>query len=218
MNTATHSVAALSPEAFALVAGSLFPCAPRYSRESVLFSNQGLLPSGRRVCALLRDFTLQALEFLDKLTLMLLPKGAVYFGTRRNMIELSNVLQNYSDGSTQNRKGPPDVGAAFIPMGQPRGLRRDLVSLIGSHLCPKLTLFALPVISHDDRASPSTVATDGAPALLSSPDHRLEKSGAWHARPSPGQCAGWDCQSHGCRRRQLPVQKKVPPDKSSQGL
>ena len=41
MTNASHNVEALSPEAFAALASSLFPCAPRYSRESLLSSFQG---------------------------------------------------------------------------------------------------------------------------------------------------------------------------------
>ena len=57
MNIATHNVEVLCPEAFAATKRCLFPCAPRYSRNSVP-------PEGRdhqavrRECALLRDLTL----------------------------------------------------------------------------------------------------------------------------------------------------------------
>ena len=38
MNSTIHSVAALSPEAFAVRKNSLFPCVPRYSRDVVMIS------------------------------------------------------------------------------------------------------------------------------------------------------------------------------------
>jgi hypothetical protein len=84
MNAAIHNIVALSPEAFAVLAESPFPCAPRYGREVLWFSDQDLLPDVRRACTLLRDSTLQVLEFFDKFTLVLLPKGAFYFGTRKH--------------------------------------------------------------------------------------------------------------------------------------
>lgn len=83
MNAAIHYVVALSPEAFAFRKESPFPCTPRYGREVVWFSDQELLPSVRRAYALLRDFTRQVLEFFDKFTLVLLPKGAFYFVMRK---------------------------------------------------------------------------------------------------------------------------------------
>ena len=94
MKITPHSVEVLSPEAFASLARSPFPCAPRYGREGLLFSRQGLLPSARKVYALLRDSTWQALELLDKFTLMLLSKGAIYFGTGKHdwVVKRTTVL------------------------------------------------------------------------------------------------------------------------------
>lgn len=101
MNTATHKVEALSPEAFASLARGSFPCAPRYGRAVLLFSDQGLPPSVGRVCALLRDLTLQALAFLDH-ALMLLPKGATFFRTHKH-------------ADTFSPHSYPKEGLAFIP-------------------------------------------------------------------------------------------------------
>jgi hypothetical protein len=46
MTIASHTVEALSPEAFASLARSLFPCAPRYSRNRVPPGGRDLRPSG----------------------------------------------------------------------------------------------------------------------------------------------------------------------------
>jgi hypothetical protein len=63
MTTASHNVAALSPEAFAAPPkkSSLFPCAPGYSRNSVP-PLQNSRQAVRRACALLRGFTLAPLH------------------------------------------------------------------------------------------------------------------------------------------------------------
>jgi hypothetical protein len=105
MKTALHRVAALSPEAFASLARGPFPCVPRYGREMMLFSHQGLLPSVRRVCALLRDVTLQALEFFDKFTLVLLPKGAFYFGTRKHDSIVKGATSLFSHTERKTERG-----------------------------------------------------------------------------------------------------------------
>ena len=74
----------------------------------------------------MRDLTLLQREFLDSGTLVLLPKGAFYFGTRRNTIQLSKVLEQvYSrTGSLSSLKwlverGNPSLAPnkerAFIP-------------------------------------------------------------------------------------------------------
>ena len=123
MSIAPHNVEALSPEAFASLAESPFPCAPRYGREVVWTSSQDMRPSMRRVCALIRDSTLHVLEFFDTFTLVLLPKGALYFGTRRNTIQLSRVLLFSSSCSRENRKCAP-AGAGFSsPCVRRRGLQ-----------------------------------------------------------------------------------------------
>ena len=138
MSIATHNVVAPSPEAFAYLAIGPFCGAPAYGRESFPFTNQGLLPSVRRACARLRDSTLQTLEFFDTFTLMLLPKRAIYFGTRRNMIELSMcykiiLLQVGKSGnrvpagtgfsSPSLKRGAFKPTAVIIPAGTRNGVK-----------------------------------------------------------------------------------------------
>jgi hypothetical protein len=68
------------------------PVCPTVQQRNVMFSPTFEAETVRCVCALLRDLTLLQREFLDSGTLVLLPKGAFDFGTRRNTIPLSNVL------------------------------------------------------------------------------------------------------------------------------
>jgi len=56
MNTATHTVGVPFPQAFASPKRSLFPCAPRYSRNRVPPVERHHL-AVRQECALLRDLT-----------------------------------------------------------------------------------------------------------------------------------------------------------------
>jgi hypothetical protein len=84
MNIAIHSVVARLSRSVHFSCEKPVAVCPTVRQRVWSFSDQGLLPSVRRVCALLRDSTLQALEFSDKCTLVLLPKGAFYFGTRKH--------------------------------------------------------------------------------------------------------------------------------------
>jgi DNA processing protein len=52
---------------------------------------------------------------------VLLPAGAIYCGTRRNAIELSNVLRIYSDGSAKNRKRNLCLSAVRLSIASPKG-------------------------------------------------------------------------------------------------
>jgi len=81
MNASIHNVEALSPEAFTSLARSPFPCAPGYGREFLSLSDPLKPQTVRYGCARMLDVTLLQREFLDSSTLVLLPKGAVYFGT-----------------------------------------------------------------------------------------------------------------------------------------
>jgi hypothetical protein len=54
-------------------------------------------------------------------TLVLLPAGAIYCGTQRNTIRLSNVLLAYSDGSAKKRKCY--LSAARLTHGSLKGRR-----------------------------------------------------------------------------------------------
>jgi hypothetical protein len=134
MNTATHSVAALSPEAFASIARSPFPCAPRYGREILWFSPQGLLPSVRRVCARVLDSTLQALEFLDVCTLVLLPKGAFLWNPPKHdsVVKCATAVFSPRGRKVEIRSTPaPNKERYSHPPVKTRGLSRARLELLG---------------------------------------------------------------------------------------
>ena len=61
------------------------PVCPTVQQRNVLFSDPLRAQTVRCGCALLRDLTLRAkVAFLDRWTLVLLPKGAFDFGTRKH--------------------------------------------------------------------------------------------------------------------------------------
>jgi hypothetical protein len=125
MTITRHNVAAPSPEAFAGRKTSPFCGAPAYGRESFPFPNQGLLPSVRKVCALLRDSTLQTLEFFDRLRSCFYPNERFSLEPA-NMIQLSSVLlmSSFAGGKKwkctppmrheRTRIHPPDESGGFL--------------------------------------------------------------------------------------------------------
>jgi len=93
MNTATHAVEVPFPQAFPGLAPWLFPSAPRYRP---MVDKRNIRPLGGKSAPVSRDVTPVSLTSSLVVTLMLLPKGAIYFRTQRNMIQLSKYWRECS--------------------------------------------------------------------------------------------------------------------------
>ncbi len=81
MNTATHSVVVPFPQAFASPKRSPFPCAPRYGAIWLTREDNRSLDGYGAPFGIIRPSLSLVLWFF---TLMLLPKGAIYFRTRKH--------------------------------------------------------------------------------------------------------------------------------------
>ena len=126
MNIATHSVEDPSPEAFASLPKqrSLFCGAPAYSRNRVPPVERDR-QAVRRVCALLRDFTLASFLFLGKYGSVFTPSpslGNPYtIQLTRCYLSLLPQGKKSGNGCAASRRGYPSLGL------KPRAFRRFLV-------------------------------------------------------------------------------------------
>ena len=136
MNIAPHNVEVPFPQAFASRKRSLFPCAPRYSRAPVgqrmfVVVFPGLAQTVRcamRLCQTRQSLTLQALEFLDKCTLVLSLKGHGYPSERLSEDDAETRLSGHMCSKTilmvaQKNGNARDACGLFIPMHECRGLQ-----------------------------------------------------------------------------------------------